>query len=190
MASRLYWRFGFGWGAVLLAAILVAVAVSSRGFLRVVAILLAVGPMFYIVERFRSCYLSPWGRFHHRGMLAHAMILGTEHAAAQRDGRTPDAATVYSRLMESLCYGEAPNTRPDMTQLAELKGEYLGGLLGQFPDALPQNSPAANELPAIIEKLREQPLSEVVVIAKAIEHHFDRRQAALYVAAVITGKVR
>lgn len=190
MASRLFWRFGFGWGAVLLAAVLAAVAVTSRGFPRVVAILLALVPLFYIVERFRSCYLSPWGRFHHRGMLAHAMIFGTEHAAAQREGRAPDAPAVYNRLMESLCYGEPPNTRPDMTQLAELKGEYLAGLLGQYPDALSSKTPVANELPAIMAKLRAQPLSEVVVIAKAIEHHFDSREAASYVAAVITGKVR
>jgi hypothetical protein len=104
MVSNLKWRWGFGWGAVGLFVLLVAVSFEPTGIARWIALPTALLVLAFIIFQYRAWNTKGWKQVHNRAMLVYATIAGEEMGRAQREEREFDrvhACGVLAQVLSS-----------------------------------------------------------------------------------------
>lgn len=190
MPSTLHWRFGFGWGTLLLpiGALLAALAVS--GPVRWIALAVAVGVGIYAVYRYRVWNASGWRKVHSRAMLAYASIAAHERSAAREAGKDFDLYYACSQL-GLLLVGEEnrPAVERMQADLTRLQGAFLAGLVERHSQAILPGAPLDLRRD-IVARLRHMPMGPQLVIAWVIEHTYGGREAAAYAVALAAGDAK
>jgi hypothetical protein len=188
---RISWFLGFGWPPVL-TAIACGVGINlfsgPAAWVLYAPFLLAA---LYMSSRFRLHATQPWRRAHRRAMIAFGELAGAEYDAARRDGREYDIAVPCAGLAARL-FGEDAAGIPDLL-LDEHRKKYYRGLVKEFPRTFLEGAAQDRQkavLDIIDRDIEASRLGPDILIAKAIELKHSRREAAVYLRALMLGEVR
>jgi hypothetical protein len=186
------WQFGFGWPAVLLAAIFGAGSYYiSEGWLHWLLYLLFAATGAYMFVKFRLYSREPWRRVHARGMDTFAELTRAEAAAADKEGRPLDMARVCGQLAANLevpLTGWGPTGGDVLTD--ETRKAYYRELAETFP-AMFTKAVADDKkdaaLKSVLKDIDASKLGPDIVIAVAIDKRYGQPEAARFLLALASG---
>jgi hypothetical protein len=188
---RISWFFGFGWISVLT---VVACGMGINflsgplGYALYAPFLLAA---LYMSARFRLYSTQPWRRAHSRAMLAFAELADAEYDAARRERREFDVAVPCAGLATRL-FGQDGDGISGLLR-DENRKKYYRELAREFPRVFLEGVAEERRqavLDGIERDIEASRLGPDILIAKAIELKHSRREAAVYLRALMLGKVR
>jgi hypothetical protein len=190
MASKLYWRTGFGWMSITILMVSVLLWTYSGSALRIIAMLLTAIVAIYMLTQYQKWNGQPWARIHYRARLVFARALGTEMNVAEAEGSAPDAwnaCRMLYREYHRLSTAEELETSIQYLQVQE--GCYLADLLDEHRDEI-LLSDVDLKPEELVSKVRSVARPVDLVITQLVEDYHGRREAARYVMACVTGRAR
>jgi hypothetical protein len=191
---RISWFFGFGWASVLTAlACGVGINLLSGPVvwaLYVPFLLVAL----YMTARFRLYSTRPWRRAHARAMIVFGELAGAEYDAAKREQREYNIAVPCAGLVARL-FGKDDTGISGISSLLqeENRKKYYRELAHEFPQVFLEGvaeERRTSVLGGIDRDIETSKPGPDILIAKSIELKHSRREAALYLRALMLGKVR
>jgi hypothetical protein len=188
VVSNLKWRLGFGWGAVGLFVLLVAVSFEPTGIVRWIALPAALVVLAFIVFQYRAWNTKGWRQVHNRAMLLYASIAGAEAGTAQRDGREFDRVHACSLLAQVLL-SERPLASNELVLRLNNPGEHLASIFEAHGREIVPNADAAL-VSKCVEYLRDLQLGPQLIVANLVDDRFGAQEAARYGLALLQGVAR
>jgi hypothetical protein len=188
---RISWFFGFGWTPVLTALACGAGINFLSGpvvWVLYIPFLLAA---LYMTARFRLYTTQPWHRVHARAMIVFGELAGAEYDAAKREQREYDIAVPCAGLLPRL-FGK-DETGISSLLLEENRKKYYKELAREFPQVFLEGIGEERQKAVLGEIDRDIEASQPgpdILIARSIELKHSRREAAIYLRALLLGKVR
>ncbi len=188
MVSNLKWRLGFGWGAVGLFVLLVAVSFEPTGIARWIALPASLVVLAFIIFQYRRWNTRGWRQVHNRAMLLYASIAGTEAGTAEREGRDFDRAHACGVLAQMLS-PDRPLAWNELALRLDNPGEHLASIFeAHGREIVPKADDAL--ISKCSEHLRDLQLGPQLITANIIEDRFGAQEAARYALALLQGEAR
>jgi hypothetical protein len=188
---RISWYFGFGWLSV---ATVIACAVGINRLSGPIVWVLYVPFLvvaLYMTVRFRLYNTEKWRRVHGRAMLAYAKLAGREYDTARREGREFDVRVPCHGLAEQL-FGSG-QTAEVGALLGDGRKRYYRDLVDAYPQIFLKGI-GEDRRDAVLDGVRRDidssELGPDILIAKLIERKHNRLEAAIYLRALLLGRVR
>lgn len=192
--SNLYWRFGFGYPALIFWFLIVLGVFYTNGFIFFVFLVLLIMQTGFLIKRYKDWKSIIWKQIHNRAMFVFSGIAGEESGRARAENREYSMYNACEKLIllmtnTPFATTEITDTLVDLEDVAGLYFvELLYNHLDEFQELYPQVDDKAIE--AAADVFRKITFGPQLVIAKVIENTYGAKESLRYGMALIFGKAK